>query len=56
MVFNNEKKTKKVVINTCNCGCGSEIQIKRYILCGLLVLKSKFLFFGGESHKTRITN
>ena len=31
MVFNNENKTEKVVINTCNCGCGSEIQIKRYI-------------------------
>lgn len=31
MIFSNEDKEEKVVINTCNCGCGSEIVIKRFI-------------------------
>lgn len=37
MVFSNEstdrnnKITTKMIINTCNCGCGSELHIIRYI-------------------------
>ena len=31
MIFSNENKEEKIVINTCNCGCGSEIQIKKYV-------------------------
>lgn len=37
MIFSNEetdtsnKLTTKVVINTCNCGCGSELHITKYI-------------------------
>lgn len=37
MVFSNEstdrnsKITTKMIINTCNCGCGSELHITRYI-------------------------
>lgn len=33
MIFNNENKTVKIVINTCNCGCGSELRVTRYIDC-----------------------
>lgn len=28
MVFCTEKDKERVIIDTCNCGCGSEIQIK----------------------------
>ena len=31
MVFENKDKIEKVVINTCNCGCGSELHITRYM-------------------------
>lgn len=37
MIFSNEstdrdsKITTKMIINTCNCGCGSELHITRYI-------------------------
>lgn len=31
MIFSNKNKEERIVINTCNCGCGSEIQIKKYV-------------------------
>lgn len=37
MIFSNEsthrdsKITTKMIINTCNCGCGSELHITRYV-------------------------
>lgn len=31
MVFRNENDELKMVINTCNCGCGSELHIKKYV-------------------------
>lgn len=31
MIFSGESKIQKIVINTCNCGCGSEMHIKRFI-------------------------
>ena len=37
MIFSNEstdrdsKIVKKMIINTCNCGCGSELHITRYV-------------------------
>lgn len=31
MVFKSENNEEKVIINTCNCGCGSELHIKKYV-------------------------
>lgn len=31
MVFHTESDKERIIINTCNCGCGSELQIKRYV-------------------------
>lgn len=31
MIFHTESDKERVIINTCNCGCGSELQIKRWV-------------------------
>lgn len=31
MVFYTDSDKERIIINTCNCGCGSELQIKRWV-------------------------
>lgn len=30
MVFHSEEDKQRIIINTCNCGCGSELQISSW--------------------------